>query len=169
MSIDREVYFGVYLRVKKEFVQKDLVAYKNKEGEIFYEYKFDPQTGEKLTEVTLKSEKEQVSPATHIDLEETNEDYRQEYRLLNEENFLKPEYHSEHDDYSYFILNCLSRPPYAYLIDFESTAHLELKEVIDPDKIIADFEKEYKLYLDYYRDYKKYDFEVKYGLITCSY
>ena len=168
MSVDSSVYFGVYLRVKKEFIQKDIVAYKNKEGEIFSDYKFDPKTGEKFTEVILK-EKVKIIPDEHIDFDEIDEDHRSKYRGLNEEEFLKLKYHSEYDDYSYFTLNCSLRPPYAYSIDFEELLNVEFNEVIDPNKIIADFEKEYERYLDYYRDYKKYDFEVKYGLISYSY
>jgi hypothetical protein len=41
--------------------------------------------------------------------------------------------------------------------------------ITDPQKIIEDFTNEYRAYLDYYRNVKKYKLEVKYGLFHISY
>lgn len=149
MGAYASTYIGVFLEVPIEEKEVPYKVLKNSIGKIFKSGKFDPDTGETLTEETIYKKKK-IYPVPYIQDEEE----------LEEDMFFSPEFHEGYGKIQYFLLNFKSK--YSETIDENETAEFT---DIDIKEVIENFKEEYSKYLSYYKRIG-YNFKIKWGIVN---
>jgi len=162
MSIETNMYIGIYLKVPNAITEFDKTVYRDPETGESRKTKFNPETGEPNLEIVTKQTR-RVHPWPDID------------ELLSEgevftgdsDEFWCPQYGPWGDNFSLFMLNSTkSKYRIRHANDNEDCTDL-LDRDTDYKKLIEEFKVEYKPWLDIYeREYG--EIYIGYGVITYS-
>lgn len=151
MSVKQYVYAGVYLEmplIKKIVETSYRIDSKGAKTDAIY----DPYTGEKLKEI-VSTKTETIYPDAYID---EDEDTLNKLGITEDDVDVFYTIEPDEDNIVVFGLNKKSK----YVIPLNVSI-----ECIDIQKLIKDFKKDYKTYLDYYKSIG-YDITVKFGILT---
>jgi hypothetical protein len=155
MRVYNGTYIGVFLEIPLVGTLVPYTVKVNSKGKQYGEdMQFCPTTGEKLKTVE-KHKKEKCHPQAYI---HGHDDF---YNGCGDDTFWEPEYHQKNDKVQYFLINVSDK----FHINIDSYQTHEFSGMIDLDKIIKDFEKEYSKYLEYYKSLG-YDYKIKWGVIN---
>lgn len=154
MSEDKYVYAGVYLEVpivKNEVLISYRLDSKGNKTDAVY----DPYTGEKLKEIE-KTKIETEYPYAYID-EDSEILIKFGLNEGDEDTFFDFDGDDDYNDaVRYFGLNKKSKYTIPMNVAIDS---------LDIPQLIADFKKDYKNYLEYYKSIG-YEITVKFGILT---
>jgi hypothetical protein len=162
MSIETNMYIGIYMKVPNAITEFDKTVYRDPETGEPRKTKFNPETGEPNLEIITKQTR-RVHPWPDIDdLLLDGEEF-----TGDSDEFWCPQYGPWGDNFSLFMPN-KSGTKYTKRMDRDDYGCVDLSALdINYKALIKEFKEEYKPWLDIYeREYG--EIYIGYGVITYS-